>query len=147
MKKIIICIAIFVSLLSATKINADVCQDLVCFNEHCYNVELAISEVKKSKGLQHRATLNKDHGMLFAFSYSAKHAFWMKDTLIPLDMIWLDYNHQIVDIKENVQPCPKDPCPSYIPSRKAMFVLEVNANETKALSLKKGDMARFKICP
>ena len=97
------------------------------------------------RGLQFRKSLAIDAGMLFVFSVEKKQAFWMKDTLIPLDMIWIDYSHRIVHIASHVPPCQSDPCPVYTPEQNALYVLEINSGSTEKIGLKAGDIAEFKI--
>jgi uncharacterized membrane protein (UPF0127 family) len=62
-----------------------------------------------------RTEMGEDNGMLFIFNKEEIYAFWMKNTLIPLDMVWIDSNNTIVDIQTAV-PCEADPCPTYKPS-------------------------------
>jgi len=81
--------------------------------------------------------------MLFVFPQSRQQSFWMKDTLIPLDMIWLDYKRRIIYIERDVPPCQSDPCPTYRPSTEAMYVLEVNAGLAEAQRIQEGDVAWF----
>src|SRR5688500_9478780 len=78
-------------------------------------VELAADPETRARGLMHRPLLAPDRGMLFLFPSSEIQSFWMKDTLIPLDMIWIDEDRRIVDIMSDVPPCRADPCPSYTP--------------------------------
>ncbi|MDR2540708.1 MAG: DUF192 domain-containing protein [Candidatus Peribacteria bacterium] len=78
----------------------------------------------------YRETLSDDAGMLFVFSEEALHSFRMKNTLIPLDMLRLSSIFQIVDIQE-AEPCTADPCPSYLPTKKAQYVLELNQEISK----------------
>jgi uncharacterized membrane protein (UPF0127 family) len=66
----------------------------------------------------------------------------MKNTLIPLDMIWIDKNWKIVDIK-TAQPCSKDPCPSYTPSWSGLYVLELNAWLASLLWVQKWSTLQF----
>jgi len=87
--------------------------DAVCVKGQCYSVEIAADLEAQATGLMHRDHLDRDSGMLFIFSYRNKHAFWMKNTLISLDMIWLDYGRHVVHIEEDVPPCKEDPCPRY----------------------------------
>ena len=72
-----------------------------------------------------RSSLPNNAGMVFVFENSDIHSFRMKNTLIPLDMIWLDSDFQIVDIQQ-ADPCTADPCTSYIPAASAQYVLEIN---------------------
>lgn len=97
------------------------------------------------RGLQFRMALPPDAGMLFAFSSATKHSFWMKDTLIPLDMIWMDYAHRVVDMRTHVPPCTGDPCPVYTSSATALYVLEINAGVSETMGLKMGDEFDFKL--
>ncbi|MCK5580452.1 MAG: DUF192 domain-containing protein [Candidatus Omnitrophica bacterium] len=115
----------------------------VCFKGQCIEVELAQTQEERARGLQNREYLDTERGMLFLFSDSRKHSFWMKETLIPLDIIWLDYARRIIHIEANVPPCQKDPCPSYVPSQDAMYVLELNAGKSKEFGLEAGDVVEF----
>ena len=135
------CLAVVACLLSGCQ--APPSQDRVCFHQQCYLVEVVSHGAELEKGLQQRTALPRDHGMLFIFPTSRVQPFWMKDTLIPLDIIWLDYAQRAVHIEENVPPCEQDPCPSYVPVGKALYVLEVNAGEAKRMGLQKGDRAEF----
>ena len=67
----------------------------------------------------------------------------MKDTYIPLDIIWLDSRKRVVFIIPNVLPCETDQCPVYTPDRDAKYVLEVNAGVTAELGIGVGDEAAF----
>jgi len=70
-------------------------------------------------------SLAKNHGMVFIFPQEAKHVFRMKNTIIPLDMIWIDANYKIIDIQEAL-PCIEDPCKLYTPQNNASYVVELN---------------------
>jgi len=115
----------------------------VCFKQHCIDVEVVTNEEERIRGLQHRQSLGETEGMLFVFPQEAKHAFWMKETYIPLDIIWLDYAKRIVHIEENVKPCRIRPCPTYHPSENALYTLEVNAGYVEKMGWKVGDIAEF----
>ena len=69
----------------------------------------------------------EDEGMLFIFEESGVYSFWMKNTLIPLDIIWLDEDKNIVFVKHNALPCKTEVCPSINPNASARYVLEINA--------------------
>jgi uncharacterized membrane protein (UPF0127 family) len=111
----------------------------VCFHDRCFIVETMDTQEKRSRGLQDRTSLPADQGMLFVFPTEDIFNFWMKDTLITLDMIWVNEALKIVDLKTDVPPCIKEPCPLYIPSAKARYVLEFNAHFTQTHGLKVGD--------
>lgn len=118
--------------------------DQVCFEKQCINVEVVQKEEDLRRGLQLREFLDPQSGMLFIFAQSRRHSFWMKDTWIPLDMIWMDYGRRIVHVEHDVPPCRKDPCPTYTPSQEALYVLEVNAGYSQELGLELGDRAEFR---
>jgi len=117
----------------------------VCFARKCINVEVVQKEEELHRGLQNRKSLAPNNGMLFVFEKSWPYAFWMKDTLIPLDMIWMDYARRIVHIEHNVPPCEADPCPRYPPGHEALYVLEINAGYADKFKLKLGDTAEFRL--
>ncbi|OGX31667.1 MAG: hypothetical protein A2787_06195 [Omnitrophica WOR_2 bacterium RIFCSPHIGHO2_01_FULL_48_9] len=119
--------------------------DQVCLKEKCIAVEVVYKQKDVVRGLQFRTSLPDDHGMLFVFAESAPRSFWMKDTFIPLDMIWLDYARRVVHIEENVPPCRQDPCPRYAPAQAAMYVLEVNARQAARLGIKVGEEIEFRL--
>lgn len=79
--------------------------------------------------------------MLFIFDdMVSKRGFWMKNTLIPLDIIWLDDQRKIVHIEQDVPPCVQDPCPSYGPDDvMSKYVVEINAGKIDALASEIGD--------
>jgi uncharacterized membrane protein (UPF0127 family) len=79
-----------------------------------------------------RETLAEEMGMLFIFDQEDFHSFRMKNTLIPLDMVRLNSNLQIMDIQQ-AEPCKTDDCPSYLPSSKAQYVLELNQGISKRI--------------
>ena len=116
----------------------------VFFDDVMFKVELAQAPGEKAKGLMYRAELPEDSGMLFVFEKDAPRAFWMKNTLIPLDMIFINSRLEVVEVKANVQPCREDPCPSY-PSEPAMYVLEINGGLAEKRGIKAGSIATLKL--
>ena len=117
----------------------------VCIKNFCVDVELAITNEQRMKGLQLRRELSDHSGMLFIFERLDNYSFWMKDTYIPLDMIWLNEGKKIVEIAADIQPCPNDPCPAVTPRDKALYVLEVNAGLVEKNNIHVGDTADFKM--
>lgn len=101
-------------------------------------VELAVSDAQKAQGLMFRTNLTG--GMLFVYDDEAQRNFWMKNTLIPLDMIFIDKENKITMIHHAV-PCKSDPCAIY--SGNAKYVLEVNGNFTVENSIKVKDKVLF----
>ena len=90
------------------------------------NVEIADDNYKREKGLMFRENLDENAGMLFIFGNEAYETFWMKNTLIPLDIIFIDKYFKIANI-EHAVPCKQDPCALYHSSKPVKYVLEVNA--------------------
>jgi len=101
-------------------------------------VEIADEPSKISQGLMFRELLESDHGMLFLLNRDDFHPFWMKNTKIPLETIYIAANGSIVDILE-MEPCKADPCRIYNSKSKSRSVLEVNANLSKKLGFRIGD--------
>jgi len=117
----------------------------VCLGGNCFQVELAKTETQREKGLMFREELDKNKGMLFIFDKEGIYPFWMKNTLISLDIIWIDTNSKVVLINQNVQPCKSLICPLIIPSAKAKYVLEINAGLCKEIGLVSGDELKINI--
>lgn len=106
-------------------------------------LELAITEEEREMGLMFRDSLAEDAGMLFIFDSVARWPFWMKNTFIPLDLVWLDDTGVITDVRANVQPCRRDPCPSYTPQAPGRAVLELKAGVATAHGLAPGQKLTF----
>jgi len=102
-------------------------------------VEVANDLQERRSGLMFRQNMDWNSGMFFVFDNEKGLSFWMKNTLIPLDMLFIDDDFKIVDIKEIVSPCLEDICPNYISEYPAKYVLEVNAGFTKENNIKIGD--------
>jgi uncharacterized membrane protein (UPF0127 family) len=111
--------------------------------EHHVSVELAQSSSEQAQGLMHRTTLEKDAGMYFVFNQEAPRSFWMKNTLIPLDILFIDADGIIVDI-QYATPCVTETCATYSSRSPAQYVLEVNGNYTKEKEIKIGDSVYLK---
>ncbi len=102
--------------------------------------ELADESYEHARGLMFRKSLGQDEGMLFIFPDAQYRTFWMKNTLIPLDILFLDSNLTIVDIKKDFQPCQQDPCSVYTSQLPASYVLEVNAGFVSENMVKIGEL-------
>ena len=105
-----------------------------------FDIEIAKTVAQKSKGLSGRKILCKNCGMLFIFAFETNLPFWMKDTLIPLDMIWLDKNGKIVDIQTITET---NSTKIYQNQTPAKYVLELNANDSQKINLKIGDIIQI----
>jgi len=115
----------------------------VCLEENCFFVELAKTSAEKSEGLMFRESLEDNEAMLFIYDSDGKYNFWMKNTLIPLDIIWIDLEGKIVYIEHDAQPCG-DECKIIKPQKVARFVLEINGGLAEELGIKLGDKFDFK---
>ena len=108
--------------------------------------ELADTPLKRATGLMYRDHLKKDHGMLFVFGQPHAWSFWMKNTKIALDLIWLDDKKRVVHIERNVPVCTKtdDSCPQYRPNNEdAVFVLEIAGGTVEGYKIEKGSTLQF----
>ncbi len=112
----------------------------VCFGKNCFSVQLAKTNAEREKGLMFVKQLDKNSGMLFIFDKEDVYPFWMKNTLIPLDMIWINSNNKVVFISQNVQSCKSLICPIINPGVKAKYVLEINAGIAKDIGLNTEDI-------
>lgn len=106
--------------------------------------ELAYTDANRARGLMFRENLASNAGMLFVFPSLDVQSFWMKNTLIPLDILWLNERKEVVYML-TAQPCKKDPCESIVPLQKALYVLEVNAGFTKKHNIGIGAQFEFAI--
>jgi uncharacterized protein len=106
---------------------------------HTFQVELATNDAQRELGLMHRTSLPADRGMLFVFPYDAPQSFWMKNTLIPLDMLFFDKDRKLVSLQLDVPPCKADPCPTYPSGKPATYVLELAAGTVAQLGITTGD--------
>lgn len=100
-------------------------------------VEIADSPQERQQGLMFRESLGPQDGMLFVFDEPQVLGFWMKNTLIPLDIIFIDADLVVVNIQEAV-PCEADPCPSYPSSGEAQYVVEVKQGFAAARGIQPG---------
>ncbi len=110
-------------------------------------LELAVTDEERAQGLMFRDSLAADAGMLFLFEAEEPVPFWMKNTFIPLDMIWISSAGEAVDVKAGVPPCRSDPCPSYPPAKAGRAVLEVNAGFAAAHGIRPGVRLQFRDVP
>ena len=111
------------------------------------DLELALTAEEISNGLMFRPSLPENRGMLFLFDEPRLPSFWMKNVLIPLDLVFLDGTGTVVDVIAGVQPCAADPCPNYPPSSPAQAVLEINAGNAAAHDIESGTVIQFERVP
>jgi uncharacterized membrane protein (UPF0127 family) len=108
-----------------------------------YRLELARTPDEQQMGLMFRESLPERTGMIFLFGDGGVHQFWMKNTMIPLDMIWLDSEGKVLFVSANTPPCKADPCPSYGPTTPAANVLELAGGMAKKESVLVGSVLKF----
>ncbi len=99
-----------------------------CINKSCYNLEIAISQDKKTKGLMYRKTISPYRGMKFNWNTENIRLMWMKNTYTSLDILWLNKNKVIVDIKENI---PTNNTNIIKSNKKAQYIIELPRGSAK----------------
>lgn len=109
------------------------------------NIELALTDEKRTLGLGGRESLSADYGMLFVFPSSQYYGFWMKDTLVPLDIFWLNDKGQVVSIAKSVATSTYPNV--FKPSAPALYVLETTAGFAELYSIATGTMLHLKSLP
>ncbi len=116
-------------------------QGYLVIKDNTLNVEVSKDELSRENGLSNRTILRFGQGMLFAFDKMSPQFFWMKDMLIPLDMIFFNNNWEIVLIEKDLDPSsfPK----TFGGDVNSQYVLEINAGEANSYGLKVGDKAIF----
>lgn len=109
-----------------------------------FHVEVADEAAERERGLMFREHLDPDVGMLFVHAREEPLAYWMKNTRIPLDILYFDAGRRFVSMQAGVPPCSAgDACPSYPSAGPALYVLELNAGRGAALGLSPGDPIVF----
>jgi len=107
---------------------------------HHFQVEIAADDASREKGLMFRKFLPADRGMLFEFDKEQTLTFWMKNTPLSLDLVFIDGHGAVVNVKEDAEPMSETTIPSAGPSK---AVLELNAGVAAAIGLKPGDHVEF----
>ena len=108
----------------------------VCFEEDCFNVEIAQSDSERKQGLMYREGLKENEGMLFVYEEEKERSFWMKNVSFPLDIIWISKDKEVVGMDKNVSPTEAGI------KNTSKYVLEVKAGTADKINLKIGD----KVC-
>jgi uncharacterized protein len=108
-------------------------------------VEVMVSDEDRAMGLMFRPSLPMDRGMLFFFAAAEFHGIWMKNCKFPIDIVWLDEEKKVVDVKEAAPPCKADPCPVYQPMRRATWVIEMNSGQARREKLVLGAAVSFEL--
>ena len=108
-------------------------------------VEVMANDADRAMGLMFRPSLPMDRGLLFVFDHADFHGFWMKNCRFPIDMVWLDESRKVVYIAESVPPCHAEPCPVYTPMERALYVVEMNAGQSRREKAILGSTLRFEL--
>jgi uncharacterized membrane protein (UPF0127 family) len=109
-----------------------------------YTVEIADDNAERERGLMFRDELPAGHGMIFIHDTEEPQAYWMKNTKIPLDILYFDHARKLVSAQQRVPPCSLgDKCPPFASEGPALYVLEINAGDAEALGVKPGDQLVF----
>jgi uncharacterized protein len=109
-----------------------------------YTVEVASDDAARARGLMFRDSMPEDAGMLFIHDREEPLAYWMKNTRIPLDILYFDSQRRLVSQQRDVPPCSAgNACPSYPSRAPALYVLELNAGQAASLQLQDGMELRF----
>ena len=107
-----------------------------------FDIEIADDEFERQTGLMNRHTMDNKHGMLFIFDKEDYRYFYMKNTYIPLDLIYLDQEGKIVSFQLNAKPLDESSLPSNIP---AQYVLEINAGLAESYGLQVNDRMTYEM--
>lgn len=120
------------------QLDYDYTEGQVLVNNVSIQVQVADEVHEITKGLMHRESLGEYEGMLFVFNNSYQRMFWMKNTTIPLDMIFIGENMQVINIEE-ADPCVSEPCKVYLSTAPAKYVLEVKQGFSKEHNVSPGN--------
>ncbi|WP_374319661.1 DUF192 domain-containing protein [Pseudoxanthomonas kaohsiungensis] len=109
-----------------------------------FQVEVADDDAERARGLMFRDAMADDHGMLFIHDRQEPQAYWMKNTRIPLDILYFDRDRRLVSQQRDVPPCSAgDRCPPYPSRAPAQYVLELNAGQAARLGMQDGALLTF----
>lgn len=106
-------------------------------NNSTLNCSLAITQTQQETGLMYQKSLCPNCCMLFVFQNNGIHSFWMKNTLIPLDEVFLNQSFNVVEVYSNFLPCPSSQtnCPIYTPSTDSVYTMEINSGQALSRNL------------
>lgn len=111
----------------------------VSVGTHAITVDVAQTPAARAHGLMDRATLAQNTGMLFVFPDAQPRQFWMKRTLVPLDILFFDQRRVLIAMQTETPPCRVEPCPIYLSRAPAQYVLEIPAGDALASGMQLGD--------
>jgi hypothetical protein len=138
------CLAIFscVGPQTAASVNARTVTLPDGFEVHA---ELKVTPAEMALGMMYRDSVANGEGMLFVHQRQGLNPYWMGHCTFPLDMIWMDSNHKVVEISANTPPCPSggSECPNYGGHSPSQFVLEVGGGQAARHDVRVGSELRF----
>ena len=111
----------------------------MCYQNRCFQLEIADTPEKRELWLMFRESLPEDQGMLFVFDKADFWSFWMRNTLIPLDIIRIDKDNKVVDFI-SLPPCKEAQCPSFSPKAQAIQAIELNSWTIEKLGIQTGTL-------
>ena len=103
-----------------------------------FTTQVATTNESRAYGLMDRTTMPADSAMLFVFQHAEPRWFWMKNTKIPLDILFFDARHKLVAMQLDALPCANDPCKVYPSNKPARYVLELAAGTAQRLGVREG---------
>lgn len=106
-------------------------------------LKIAKTEKEREKGLMFQTHLGEREGMLFLFDNDQIQPFWMKNTFLCLDLVFLNEKGLVVDFFEKLPPCPTEPCPVYYPRVPARYVLELKGGFVQYYRVQKGSHVKI----
>ncbi len=104
-----------------------------------FTLEVAANDADRQRGLMYRDAMPADHGMIFVFPDVAQRAFWMKNTRIPLDIVYVDELGKVVRVAQ-MKPFDESGVPSILPVK---YAIELNVDTAKRLNITAGDVVRI----
>jgi hypothetical protein len=112
-----------------------------------YRVEIAASPELRPQGLMFRESLAEGRGMLFLFPAPSVEGFWMKNCNFPIDIVWMNPDHKVIYVNAHTPPCKEDPCPTYGPKEKSLYVLEIPDGAAAKEKIVVGSSLKFENVP
>lgn len=136
----------FVSIFLFIKFTNNKTKDKTKINikENIYTLIVSRTDEDKARGLMNVSYMKSNEGMIFIYENEVKYGFWMKNCLIPLDMIFINKDGKVVDINKNALPCKENiVCPTYYPDFNYKYVIELNSGQIDEIDLKIGDIVKI----
>jgi len=139
-RPVLLVVTLLLAMMPLAACSADNSLTIVSANgEHSFSVEIADTNASRQKGLMFREQLAPDAGMLFDFKENRPVSFWMMNTFIPLDMLFIRPDGTIANIHVNARPHDRTSIPSDGP---VQFVFEIPGGRSDELGIKAGDIVR-----